>query len=97
MLPLSLNVFKQKIVQVDYQTLTWRQCLENFIVVKQPREYGLCIYEEKIDIKWIFCEPAPEQVAVFVFVFVFFASYVLITRFLPSTIKFNLLKPKVLK
>ena len=51
------------------------------MMLNQPWESGWCINEEKLDVKWMACNPAPEEVVVF---FCFFLSYFLITRFLPS-------------
>ena len=32
------------------QTLIWRKCLDNFMVLSQPWEYGWCIYKEKLEV-----------------------------------------------
>ena len=50
------------------------------MVLNQPWEYDWCINEEQLDIKWMTCNPAPEDVGFFGF----FASYILITRFSSS-------------
>ena len=68
MLPPCLNVLKQHIIRVNYQTLIWRKCLDNFMVLNQPWESGWYINEKKLDVKWMTCKPVPDEV-VFVFVF----------------------------
>ena len=56
---LCSNVLKQHIIRVNYQTLIWRKCLDNFMVLNQPWETGWFIKEEKLDVKWMICNPPP--------------------------------------
>ena len=72
MLPPCSNVLKQHIIRVNYQILIWRKCLDNFMALNQPWEYSWCINEEKLDVKWMTCNPAPDEVVLFLFFRKFF-------------------------
>ena len=61
MLPSCSEVLKQHIVRVNYQTLIWRECLDNLVVLKKQREYCWCINEKKLAMKWMACNPALEE------------------------------------
>ena len=62
MLPTCSNVLKQYVIQVNYLMLICRKCLDNFMVLDQPWESGCCINEEKVDVKWMTRNPAPQEV-----------------------------------
>ena len=65
MLPPCSNVLKQHIIRINSQTLIWRKCLDNFMVLSQPWEIGWFINEETLEVKWITCNPPPEHVVFF--------------------------------
>ena len=61
-----LNVLKEHISRVSYQTLIWRKCLDNVMVLNQPWENGWCMNEGKLDVKWMTDNPAPDEIGVFI-------------------------------
>lgn len=61
-LPPCLNVLTQHCIRANYQTFIWRQCFTPIIDLDVPNNHGWCMNEGKLDIQWMTCNPAPEEV-----------------------------------
>ena len=62
MLPPCRDVLKQHVMRSNYQTYVWRKSLEAFMSLNNPENYGWYINEEKMDVLWMTCNPAPDEV-----------------------------------
>ena len=67
-LPPCWNALKQHIKRVNYQTRIWRKCLQAMSEDESPAGNGWCMKSGKLDIDWMTCTPAPEEVCIFVII-----------------------------
>ena len=56
------NVLKQHIICANYQEFIWHKSLEPFMRQHSPEGHGWCLIEEKLDVLWMTCNPAPDEV-----------------------------------
>jgi hypothetical protein len=61
-LPPCKDVLRQHSNRANYQTYIWRKSLEPFVVADSPENHGWCLNDDKLDILWMTCNPAPEEV-----------------------------------
>ena len=62
-LPPCRNVLVQHIRRSHYQARIWRQCLTPYINPDDPTDqHGWCLNDNMIDIVWMTCNPAPDEV-----------------------------------
>ena len=60
MLPPCLDVLKQHILRVNYQTSIWRKSLDQFMDINSPVDNGwCCMNDDKLDIQWMTSNSAP--------------------------------------
>ena len=55
-------VFQQHCKRANYQTYIWRQCFNTMMETDEPTDCGWCMDDGKLDIQWITCNPAPDEV-----------------------------------
>ena len=61
-LPPCVNVFEQHVKRVNFQTKTWKSCLNTIIERGDPSQHGWGIDDSGLFIKWMTCKPAIEEV-----------------------------------
>ena len=62
-LPPCRNVLMQHIQRSHYQASIWRRCLTPYINPDDPtNQHGWCLNDGLIDIVWMTCNPAPDEV-----------------------------------
>ena len=64
MLPPCHDVLIQHIKRVSYQTHIWQRSLDQFIRVDSPVGNGWFMDESRLDIQWMTCNPAPDEVRI---------------------------------
>ena len=69
-LPPCWNTLKQHIKRVNYQTRILRKCSQVWVEEDSPLCHRWCMEDEKLDIEWMTCIPAPEE-APFTIFFIF--------------------------
>ena len=62
MLPPSRDALIQHINRVSYQTHIWQRSLDQFIRVDSPVGNGWFMDDSRLDIQWMICNPAPDEV-----------------------------------
>ena len=62
LLPPCHNVFTQHSMRASYQTYIWRQCFNPMIDADQAGNYGWCMNDDTLDVQWMICNPAPDEV-----------------------------------
>ena len=73
-LPPCKNVLKEHINRANYQTYIRHNCLKQFTAIENPEEHGWCLIDGKLDVLWMTCNPAPEEVSMVQFPFMVRAS-----------------------
>ena len=58
-----LNALTQHLQQVNYQSRIWHQCLLPSPGIGTPDENGWCINDDKLDLLWMTCRPALDEVS----------------------------------
>jgi len=61
-LPPCWNSLKLHIKRANYQVCVWRSSLESFKNIADPTGHGWVMKDKKIDIEWMNCSPAPDEV-----------------------------------
>ena len=61
-LPPCQNVLRQHMKRSNYQTYIWRKSRENFVSEDSPVNHGWFINNDQLDILWMTCKPAPDEV-----------------------------------
>ena len=61
-LPPCSNVLDQHIARSNYQSQIWRKATTSLISVSNPINHGWYMNNDLLDIKWMTCKPAPEEV-----------------------------------
>ena len=56
------NVLTQHSMQASYQTYLWRQCFNPMIDADEPVNYGWYKNDDTLDMQWMTCNPAPDEV-----------------------------------
>ena len=64
MLPPCHDVLIQHIKRVSYQTHIWQRSLDQFIRVDSPVGNGWFMHDSRLDIQWMTCNPAPNEVRI---------------------------------
>jgi len=65
LLPPCFNVFQQHCKRANYQTYIWRQCFTQMMEIEEPTDdHGWCMDDDKLDIQWMTCSPAPDEVRI---------------------------------
>ena len=64
-LPPCWNSLKQHIKRSNYQVYVWRSCLQELTNIAEPIGNGWVMTDNKIDIEWMTCSPAPDEVTKF--------------------------------
>ena len=64
MLPPCHDVLIQHIKRVSYQTHIWQRSLDQFIRVDSPVGNGWFMDDSRLDIQWMTCNPAPDEVRI---------------------------------
>ena len=64
MLPPCHDVLIQHIKRVSYQTHIWQRSLDQFIRVDSPVGNGWFMDDSRLDIKWMTCNPVPDEVRI---------------------------------
>ncbi len=62
--------FRQHCLQANYQTRVWHLCEEQAPAIQLPAEHGW-VFDRNgiIEIKWMNCQPAPDEVYLLPFYF----------------------------
>ena len=63
MLPPCLNILTQHLERVNYQSRIWHQCLVPSPSIRTPDGNGWCINDDKLDVLWVTCNQAPDEVS----------------------------------
>ena len=64
LLPPCFNVFQQHCKKENYQTYIWRQCFNPLMEADEPTDHEWCMDDGKLDIQWMTCNPAPDEVRI---------------------------------
>ena len=62
MLPPCFNVLIQHVRRANYQARIWHKSLERNALIGSPEDNGWTIKDDKLDILWMTCNPAPDEV-----------------------------------
>ena len=61
-------IIKQQYLHASYQSKIWRDCIADEFFVPPPEGHGWTITNGEINIKWMDCKPAPEEVSLVFFI-----------------------------
>ena len=56
------NALKQHMLSSNYQSAVWRRALESNPIYPSIEDHGWKMTTERIEIQWMTCRPAPDQV-----------------------------------
>ena len=59
---------KEHCLRANYQSKIWRDCIADEFFVPPPEGHGSTIADGEINIKWMDCKPAPEEVSLVFFI-----------------------------